>query len=166
MFFPTTYRRPSMTRMVISTCYCIRSLRLILAFRGRALISSPVLFLSVERPLRLFITSSVSRFQVPLGPLGFPCPNTLTTGTWVSFSSLPFGCLRIHLSSEPWQQLISCVTCSLRRVILLVLPSRSPSLQLVCVFLVSHVTRFTTLREDILSSPFVSLKPLKRFSGK
>ena len=76
-----------------------------------------------------------------LDPLGLPSPNTLTTGTWVSFSSLPFGCLRIHLSSEPWQQLTSCVTCSLRRVILLVWTSGSPPLRLACVFSVSYVTR-------------------------
>ena len=38
-----------------------------------------------------FITSSFSRFQAPLGPSGFRCRNTLTTGTWVSFSPLPFG---------------------------------------------------------------------------
>ena len=145
MSFPTTYRQPSMTRMIIRTCYCIPGLRLTLAFRDRAFISSPVLFLSVERPVRLFITSSVSRFQAPLGPLGFPCPNTLTTGTWVSFSLLLFGCLRIHLSSEPWQQLTSCVTRSLRRVILLVSPSRSPSLRLACVFSVLYVTRCVKL---------------------
>ena len=163
-----------MTKMVISTCYCIPSLRLILAFRHRAFISSSVLFLSVERPVRLFITSSVSQFQAPLGPLGLPCPKTLTTGTWVSFSSLPFGCLRIHLSSEPWQQLTSCVTCSLRRVILLVSPSRSPPLLgFVCdsvrqtlIIPQDKRNKFTTLRKDSLSSPFVSLKLLKRFSGK
>ena len=65
-------------------------------------------------------------------------------------------------------------------VILLVLTSRSPLLRLACVFLVSCVTRcvkrfssskkkrkkFATLREDILLSPFVSLKTLQRFSGK
>ena len=49
------------------------------------------LFLSGGRPVRLFITSLISRFQVPLGPLGSRCPNTLTTGMWVSFSLLPFG---------------------------------------------------------------------------
>ena len=38
-----------------------------------------------------FITSSFSRFQALLGPSGFRCRNTLTTGTWVSFSLLPFG---------------------------------------------------------------------------
>ena len=145
MSFPTTYRRPSMTTLVISTCYCLPGLRLILAFRGRGFISSPVLFHWVERPVRLFITSSVSRSQAPLSPLGFSCPNTLTTGTWISFSSLPFGCLGIHLSSEPWQQLTSCVTCWLRRVILLVSPSRSPSLRLGCVFSVLYVTQCVKL---------------------
>ena len=89
--FPTTSRRPSTTRMVICTCYCILRLRLILTFSGRVFISSSVLFLSVERPVRSFTTSSVSRFQAPLGLLGFPCRNTMTTGTRVSFSSLPFG---------------------------------------------------------------------------
>ena len=62
----------------------------------------------------------------------------------------------------------------------MVLTSRSPPLRLACVFSVSCVTRcvklssfpkkkgnkFATLREDILSSPFVSLKTLQRFSGK
>ena len=91
MSFPTTSRQPSTTRMVISTSYCIPRLRLILAFGGRVLISSSVLFLSVGRPVRLFITSLVSRFQVSLGPLGSQCPNTLTTGMWVSFSPAPFG---------------------------------------------------------------------------
>ena len=115
-----------------------------------------------------------------LGPLGFPSPNTLTTGTWVSFLSLPFGWVRIHLSSEPWQQLTSCVTCSLRRVILLARTSRSPPLRLACVFSVSYVTRSvklssfpqikgTSLRRlgRIFSRPLsLAFKTLKRFSGK
>ena len=91
MSFPTTSRRPSTTRMIISTCFCIPRLRLILVFSGRVFISSSVLFHSVGRPVRLFITSSVSRFQTPLGPLVFQSRNTLTTGTWASFSPLPFG---------------------------------------------------------------------------
>ena len=178
MSFLTTSRRPSTTRMVINTCCCIPRRRLILAFSGRVFISSSVLFLSVGRPVRLFITSSVSRFQAPLGPLGFRHRNTLTIGTWVSFSPLPFEALGVHLSSEPWQQLTSCATCLLRRVISLVLTSRSPPLRLACVFSVSYFVRqafvipqdkrskLATLREDILSSPFVSLKKLQRFSGK
>ena len=141
MSFPITSRQPSTTKMVISTCCCIPRLRLILAFSGRVFISSSVLFHSVGRPVRLFITSSVSRFQAPLGPLGFQCRNTLTTATWVSFSPLHFGWLGVHLSSRTWQQLTSCITCPLRWVILLVLTSRSPLLPLAFVFPVSCVTR-------------------------
>ena len=64
----------------------------------------------------------------------------------------------------------------------MVLTSGSPLLRLECVLSVSCVThrsvrqaflipqekgiKFATLREDILSSPFVSLKTLYRFSGK
>ena len=65
-------------------------------------------------------------------------------------------------------------------VILLVLTSCSPLLQLACVFSVLCVTRcvkrfsspkrkrkeFATLREGILLSPFISLKTLQRFSRK
>ena len=145
MFLPTTSRRPSTRRMVISTCYCIPRLRLILASSGRVFISSSVLFLSVGRPLRLFINKFGLAVSGAARSIGFPVPQYTDNQHVGQLSSLPFGWLRIHHSSEPWQQLTSCVTCSLRRVILLVSTSRSPPLRLACVFWVSYVTRCVKL---------------------
>lgn len=62
-----------------------------------------------------------------------------------------------HLSSGPWQQLVSCVTCTLRWVNLLVLTSHSPLLRLGCVFSVLCVTRciklFSSPKEKESSLP-------------
>ena len=94
----------------------------------------------VGRPVRLFVTSSVSRFQAPLGPLGLRCRNTLTTGTWVSFSlTAPPRVTRGP--SFPRALAAACMVCFLLieadYFIGLDKSQSTPS----CVFWVSYVTR-------------------------
>ena len=154
MFFPTTSRRLLTTRMVISMCCCILHLRLVLASSGRVSASSSAPCHSVGRLARSFITSSDLRFQAPFGLLEFQCRNTMMTGMWDSFSPLHLRWLGVHLTRGPRRQPMLCVTCPLRRVILLVLTIRSPLLRHWCVFSVLCVTLF------------ISLKTLQRCSGK
>lgn len=179
MFSPVTSRVPVMIRAVINMSCFIPRLRLISASSGMVSILCFVHCRLVGRPARLFTISSGLQFRPPHGLTESQFRSTLMIGPLDNFLLLHCGLVACHLSSELRRQFILC--CLLIDAGYFIGLDKSqlvPStwvcfLGFVCdsvrqAFLVPEdkKVKFAALREDILSSPYVGLKTLQRFSGK